>query len=111
MAQKLVWDFTMAGLDEADTALCRFAVKATVAPAEMDEGDVAALHRAGFDDEQISLATQVVSYFNYINRVADALGVEPESWMSPSHAEWERGRKKGYADVLEAWERQCREAS
>jgi len=26
---------------------------------------------------------QVVSFFNYINRVADGLGVDPETWLGP----------------------------
>lgn len=47
----------------------------------MGEADVQALRTAGFDDTAIHDATQVVAYFNYINRVADALGVAPESFV------------------------------
>ncbi len=36
-----------------------------------------ALRAHGFDDRAIHDAVQVISYFNYITRVADALGVEP----------------------------------
>ena len=32
-------------------------------------------------DRAIHDVTQVVSYFNYINRIADGLGVEPEDWI------------------------------
>ena len=32
----------------------------------------------GLDDDAISSAVQVVAYFNYVNRVADAIGIEPE---------------------------------
>lgn len=47
----------------------------------MVEADVDALRTAGFDDRAIVDANQVVSYFNYVNRVADGLGVELEdSW-------------------------------
>lgn len=49
----------------------------------MTEGHVQALRAAGLDDRGISDAVQVVSYFNYINRVADALGVDLEEWMPP----------------------------
>ena len=35
----------------------------------------------GLDDRAIHDATQVIAYFNYINRVADALGVEPETFV------------------------------
>jgi hypothetical protein len=31
---------------------------------------------------------QVIAYFNYINRVADALGVDPEPEMSEAHKRW-----------------------
>ncbi len=34
---------------------------------------------AGWDDRAIHDATQVVAFFNYINRVADGLGVDPEA--------------------------------
>jgi alkylhydroperoxidase family enzyme len=33
------------------------------------------LHQAGFDDRAILQITLIASWFNYINRVADALGV------------------------------------
>ncbi len=33
------------------------------------------LHNAGFDDRAILQITLIASWFNYINRVADALGV------------------------------------
>lgn len=42
-----------------------------------------ALRRDGFDDQAIHDATQVVAYFNYITRVADGLGVEPETFIRP----------------------------
>ncbi len=36
----------------------------------------------GLDDQAISSATQVVAYFNYINRIADGLGVPLEAWLA-----------------------------
>ena len=68
---------------EADRALCHFAVRLTSAPGAMSRDDVDTLRAAGFSDRAISDAVQVVSYFNYINRVADALGVDLEEWMPP----------------------------
>lgn len=47
----------------------------------MAADDVAALRRAGFDDRAIHDATAVVAYFNYINRIADALDVDLEAEM------------------------------
>jgi alkylhydroperoxidase family enzyme len=48
--------------------------------------DLDELRRAGFGDAAIHDAVQVIAYFNYINRVADALGVDPE----PGIREWDR---------------------
>lgn len=41
------------------------------------------LRREGLSDEAIHDAAQVIAYFNYINRVADGLGVDLEEWMPP----------------------------
>tara|TARA_R110002096_G_scaffold14158_4_gene49392 strand:+ start:2440 stop:2619 length:180 start_codon:yes stop_codon:yes gene_type:complete len=53
----------------------------TVDPAVMGQGEVDVLRAAGFSDPAIHDAVQVVSYFNYINRIADALGVELETFV------------------------------
>ena len=52
----------------------------------MTESDLEALRQQGLDDRAIPDATQVISYFNYINRIADALHVEPEDFIRP----WEQ---------------------
>ena len=48
----------------------------------MSPGDLELLRAQGFPGTAIHDAVQVISYFNYINRVADALGVDLEEWMS-----------------------------
>ena len=50
----------------------------TRAPDSVTVDDIDRLRDAGWDDRAIHDAAQVVSYFNYINRVADGLGVDPE---------------------------------
>jgi alkylhydroperoxidase family enzyme len=61
------------------------AVKLTHEPAEMGQEDVDALRAHGWSDAAIHDAFQVVSYFNYINRIADAVGIEDEpEWPLPS---------------------------
>jgi uncharacterized peroxidase-related enzyme len=62
-------------LSERMRLLCRHALKLTLRPWEMQESDVSALRAGGFSDRDIVDANQVVSYFNYVNRVADGLGV------------------------------------
>lgn len=59
--------------------LLAFAERMTRTPWEMAEADIAALRQAGWSDRAVHDAVQVVSYFCYINRVADALGVDPET--------------------------------
>jgi alkylhydroperoxidase family enzyme len=49
----------------------------------MGPGDIDSLRTAGLDDRAIHDATQVIAYFNYINRIADALGVELETFVKP----------------------------
>jgi len=62
-------------------ALLAYAEKMTLRPSEMGKGDVRGLREAGWGDREIHDATQVAAYFNYINRVADALGVDLEPGM------------------------------
>jgi len=49
----------------------------------MGAADVQALRAAGWDDVAIHDATQIIGFFNYINRVADGLGVEREPSIPP----------------------------
>lgn len=64
-----------------DAALCAFAEKLTLTPSQMDEADINQLRAVGLDDRTIHDATQIIGYFNYIDRIADALGVEPETFI------------------------------
>lgn len=58
-----------------------YAVALTRAPGRMEGADVRALRVAGFDDAAVLDICQVTAYYNYVNRLADGLGVELEdSW-------------------------------
>jgi uncharacterized peroxidase-related enzyme len=81
--ERIARDWRTAGLSELDAALCAYAEKLTHEPRAMGEADVEGLRRVGLSDEAIHDAVQVVSYFNYINRVADALNVDLEPGMRP----------------------------
>jgi uncharacterized peroxidase-related enzyme len=96
VAEELVLDHRTADLSPADRALCDWAVKLTIAPGSMTERDLAPLRAHGFSDEAITIAAQVVSYFNYINRIADGLGVDLEPWMKGRRDEWLRAKGRGY---------------
>ena len=68
-------------LPERMAALCRYALKLTLSPWETTEADLRPLRELSLRDRDIVDANQVVSYYNYVNRVADGLGVElEESW-------------------------------
>jgi len=56
-------------------------VRVTHRPAAVRRRDVETLRKYGLTDRDILDAVQVISYFNYINRVADALGIDPEPEM------------------------------
>lgn len=59
-------------------AMCEYAEKLTRSPQAMSEADVQALRIVGWDDREIHDACQIIAYFNYINRIADGLGVDTE---------------------------------
>ena len=78
---KIKTDYTRAKLSDVDRALCDYAYKLTKTPGEMSEDDVKKLRHAGLSDRAINDAVQVISFFNYINRIADGLGVDLEPEM------------------------------
>ncbi len=76
-------DWRAAPLAGVDRALCAYAEKLTRTPAAMTAADADALRAQGLDDVAIHDCIQVVSYFNYINRIADAVHVDLEPEMPP----------------------------
>ena len=75
-------DWRAARLEPLERALCVYAEKLTREPWAMQRADVEALRAQGLDDVAIHEAIQVIAYFNYINRVADALHVDLEPDMA-----------------------------
>lgn len=68
-------DHTKADLTPADRAMLDFALKLTTAAHKATPDDLARLRAVGFDDTGILQITLIAAWFNYINRVADGLGV------------------------------------
>ena len=68
-------DFRTAAISEQDRAMLEYVVTLTQDATRLGKGDQDKLHAAGFDDRGILQITLIASWFNYINRVADALGV------------------------------------
>lgn len=79
----LAEDWRKARLSCEERELCTYAEKLTRTPAAMSAADVETLRQSGFDDRAIHEAIQVVAYFNYMNRVADAVHVDLEPEMRP----------------------------
>lgn len=71
-------DYRRAALATEDRRMLDFAVKLTRAPASLRKADVEALREVGFNDTAIHDIVQVTALFNYYNRLADGLGIEPE---------------------------------
>jgi uncharacterized peroxidase-related enzyme len=75
LAAALRRDHTEAALSDQDRAMLDFTVRLTEQPARLGPDDLARLRAVGFDDVGILQITLIAAWFNYINRVADALGV------------------------------------
>lgn len=69
-------DWKKANLSERHQALCHFAEKVSEAPKQMKFEDLSSLKQTGYSDRAIHDAVQIIGYFNYINRIADSLGVK-----------------------------------
>lgn len=68
-------DYKTASLNEQDRAMLDYVSKLTLSPAKVQREDVEKLRTVGFDDTAILQINLIASWFNYINRVADGLGV------------------------------------
>jgi uncharacterized peroxidase-related enzyme len=81
----LLWalekDHHGADLAPLDRAILDYAVKLTLTPKAINAGDVEALRTAGLDDRGIHDVCAIAGYFNFVNRMADGLGVELEEGM------------------------------
>ncbi len=71
-------DYRTAPLSDADRAMLDYAVRLTKDATAVTRDDHEQLRKVGFDDTGILQITLIASWFNYINRVADALGVGRE---------------------------------
>ena len=71
-------DYRAAELEPRVRALCDFAVRLTREPVQVSQADIDALRANDLDDAAIHDAIQVIGYFNYVNRIADAVGIEDE---------------------------------
>ena len=75
MVRLLEEDYKKAPITEQDRVMLDYVVQVTKDATRISSADHERLRAAGFDDQGILQITLIASWFNYINRVADALGV------------------------------------
>ena len=74
-AQALRRDWRAVDLSPADRAMLEYVEMVTRDPRQVQPETLEGLRRAGFDDRGILQITMITAWFNYINRMADSLGV------------------------------------
>jgi len=75
MVEALQRDYRSAPISEQDRTMLDYVVKLTKDATKVSPADHEQLRAVGFNDRGILQITLIASWFNYINRVADALGV------------------------------------
>ncbi len=75
MVEGLLNDYKTANITEAEKVMCEYAVQITEDAVKITPKYHTKLRSVGFDDKAILQITLIASWFNYINRVADALGI------------------------------------
>jgi uncharacterized peroxidase-related enzyme len=75
LAEAVRRDFRTAPISDADRAMLEYVEQITLDATRVTDEHHARLRAAGFDDQAILQITLIAAWFNYINRVADALGV------------------------------------
>jgi alkylhydroperoxidase family enzyme len=80
---KVISNWREAKLDEQEMAMLAFTEKFTLAPSEITDEDINTLRQAGFSEEQILAIGLGAGYRNWVDRIADLLGVEEEKFDFP----------------------------
>ena len=75
LVEALQKDYATAPITEPERAMLDYVVKLTRDATKISPEDHKRLRAVGFDDKAILQITLIASWFNYINRVADSLGV------------------------------------
>ena len=84
LAQAVAGDWRKAGLDDRWTAILEYAERLTLEPSTVREIHLTRLREVGLGDGAILHVCEIVAYFNFVNRLADGLGVALEDgWQEP----------------------------
>ncbi len=77
LADGIATNWRHADLDERRIAICAYAEKLTARPHELAESDLHALRAVGLSDEEVWDVAEIASMYNFTNRMALALGQQP----------------------------------
>ncbi|TFB24063.1 peroxidase [Filobacillus milosensis] len=78
LVKQLKKDYKLADLDDKTIAILTYAVKLTLKPHSVTDEDVIELKEFGCSDLEVLDVCQIASYFNFVNRIAEGLGVKLE---------------------------------
>jgi uncharacterized peroxidase-related enzyme len=80
---KVISNWRKADLDDQEKAMLAFTEKFTLTPGQMTDEDIDQLRQAGFNENQILAIGLGAGYRNWVDRIADLLGVEEEKFDFP----------------------------
>jgi uncharacterized peroxidase-related enzyme len=80
---KVISNWREADLDDQEKAMLAFTEKFTLTPSQLTDRDIESLRQAGFSEEQILSIALSAGYRNWVDRIADLLGVEEEKFDFP----------------------------
>ena len=78
LVQAIRADWRQATISEDERAMLTYCEKLTLTPQQMTQADVELLLDTGFTERNVHDITYIASYFNFVNRMADGLGIELE---------------------------------
>jgi uncharacterized peroxidase-related enzyme len=78
LVRQLKTSYQEADIDQKTRAILDYAVKLTKSPIQVRDEDVDKLRSLGCTDQEILDVCQITSYFNFVNRMAEGLGVQLE---------------------------------
>ena len=91
MVRTLETNYEKAPINRQDRVMLDYVIKLTKDATKVRPEDHERLRDAGFDDKAILQITLIASWFNYINRVADSLGVGRDTVMAQKGGATARG--------------------
>jgi len=87
LVEALAHDHRRAEVTDRVRGMLDYAAKLTRDPSAIARGDLESLRAAGLAERELHDLCAIVSYFAFVNRIADGLGVELELRFAPDQSE------------------------